>query len=78
MEEEFDLMTIFAHSAVYAMAAEIYRPEEARRFMPRYYGFAEANVSSPQGEPDGENWIDALSRRVSAIFAASVAAMQRL
>jgi hypothetical protein len=67
-----------AHFVIYSMAAEIYGPEEARRFMPRYYGFAEANAGSPQESPDGESWLAALSRRVSAMFAASVAAVQRL
>jgi hypothetical protein len=68
----------FAHSVVYAMASEIYGPDEARRFMPRFYGFAEANAGSPHGSPDREGWIAALGRRVSAMVAASVAVVQRL
>ena len=67
----------FAHFVVYAMANEIYGPDEARRFGPRFYGFAEANASSPHGSPDREGWVAALGRRVSAMVAASVAALQR-
>jgi hypothetical protein len=71
-------MPVFAHSAVYAMAAQIYGPDEARRYMPRYYGFVEATNGSPDGAPDGEHWIVVLSRRVTALVAASVAILPRI
>jgi hypothetical protein len=67
-----------ANLVLIAMASEIYDPNEARRLRSHYYGFAEANAGSPHGSPDREGWIVALSRRCSAMIAASVAILHRL
>jgi hypothetical protein len=65
-----------AHLLVHSMMIELYGQEEAKRKMPHFYGFAEASTGFPSPEP--ESWITTLSRRVSSMFAASVAAVQRL
>ncbi|MFL5758539.1 MAG: hypothetical protein ACJ789_02305 [Thermomicrobiales bacterium] len=65
-----------AHLMVYSMVFDFYGQEEAKRKMSRYYGFAEASAGSPSPEREGR--IIALCRRVSTMFAATAAAVQRL
>jgi hypothetical protein len=61
---------------VHSMMIDLYGQEEARRQMPHMYGIGEANAGFPSPEP--EDWLTTLNRGISAMFAASVAALQRL